>query len=67
MSDKLYGPNGSIWQRVKHIIRPGEKGVILRFNQDGNSYRNQGGNTWKLIRRGRDNWATDTKWSKRDG
>ena len=55
---RLYGPNGSVWEEVTHIPRPGEEKGILRYNIDDVPYRNEGGKTWKMVERGEDTWAT---------
>jgi hypothetical protein len=62
---KLYGSNGSVWKKVRHIPQDGEERGILRFEHDGNWYRNEGGQTWKMIQRGRDTWASAEIWGKK--
>ncbi len=53
----LYGANGSVYKLVKHIPHEDDDRGIVYFNQDGESYRNDGDTTHKMIERGRDTWA----------
>ena len=57
MAKKLYGPNGSEYKQVKYIPQPEDGQGIVYYNQDGQHYRNQGGSTWKMTKRGGDSWA----------
>ena len=67
MSKYLYGSNGSVWKKVRHIPREGEDRGILRYNLDGSCYRNEGGQTWKMTQKGTGKdgyWGRIGKWKK---
>ena len=57
MTKKLNGPNGSVYQQVKHIPQAEDGQGIVYYNIGGQHYRNHGGKTWKMIKRGRYTWA----------
>ncbi len=62
--NKLYGTNGSEWKQVGHIPRVGEERGIQRFELNGNWYRNEYGKTFKMVKLGRDTWASKKNWSR---
>jgi len=57
MGKKMYGPNGSEYKQVKYIPQPEDGQGIIYYNIGGQHYRNQGGSTWKMTKRGGDSWA----------
>jgi len=61
---KLYGANGSEWKRVRHIKRAGEERGILKFEHEGGWYRNLDGKTWKMVKAGREDWASNGQWRR---
>ena len=62
MPPKLYGPYGSVWEKVDYIPHECDHMGTVRFSRDGNYYRNSLGETYQMIERGRDNWASDVNW-----
>ena len=57
MTKTLYGPNGSEYERVKHIPQPEDGQGIVYYKYDGHFYRNQGGSTWVMTKKGQPSWA----------
>lgn len=58
----LYGMNGSRWLRVDKIPHPDDHLGTVYFNREGQHYRNCQGETYQMVERGADNWASDTNW-----
>jgi len=56
MSKYLYGANGSKYKQVDYIPHESDGRGIVYFSQGGESYRNNGNTTHKMIERGGDNW-----------
>ena len=61
----LYGAAGSVWEKIAYIPRDGDEGVTYYYNQDGESYRNSKGETYQMVERGKDTWASDNNWKQR--
>ena len=59
----LFGANGSVYKQVDYIPHEDDHRGIVYFNQDGESYRNDGDTTHKMIERGQDSWASDSRWN----
>ncbi|MHC4336118.1 MAG: hypothetical protein ACYSUV_20575 [Planctomycetota bacterium] len=61
---KLYGANGSEWKQVRHIPRAGEERGVLRYWINDVPHRNEYGKTWKMVKPGREDWASNGKWRR---
>jgi hypothetical protein len=57
---KLYGPNGSIWMRDRWYTphKLDNKGIVRFSDKHGQPLRNENGATYRMIKQGKDNWAT---------
>jgi hypothetical protein len=58
----LFGANGSRWLRVDYIPNESDHRGIVYFNKDGEHYRNSQGETYHMVERGKDTWASPGRW-----
>lgn len=58
----LFGSNGSRWMKIPYQPRDGDQGVTLFYNQEGEHYRNSKGETYQMVERGKDTWASPDNW-----
>ena len=62
----LYGLMGSRWEQVDYIPQDGDRGASVYYATGSDTYLNKDGETYKLVERAPDNWASRDNWNKRD-